>query len=55
MAELLPGEVVLDTGSGGRMDAFIVARRVGLSGRVIGVDTTPAMLECARRTASQTA
>ena len=51
MAALRPGEVVLDIGSGGGLDAFLAAGRVGPSGRVIGVDMTPAMLDRARATA----
>ncbi|HEX7974964.1 MAG TPA: arsenite methyltransferase [Anaerolineales bacterium] len=51
MARLKPGEVVLDIGSGGGMDAFLAARQVGPKGRVIGVDMTPAMLERARKAA----
>ncbi len=51
MAALKPGEVVLDIGSGGGMDAMLAARQVGPSGKVIGVDMTPAMLERARRAA----
>jgi arsenite methyltransferase len=43
--------VVLDIGSGGGMDAFISARKVGTTGKVIGVDMTPAMLERARQAA----
>jgi len=46
------GETVLDIGSGGGIDCFEAARRVGPSGRVIGVDMTDAMLEIARRNAS---
>jgi len=53
MAGLRPGEVVLDIGSGGGMDAFLAAQRVGPTGKVIGVDMTPAMLERATRTAAQ--
>lgn len=39
-----PGETVLDLGSGGGLDCLIAARTVGPTGRVIGVDMTPAML-----------
>jgi len=46
-----PGEVVLDLGSGAGMDAFLAARAVGPTGRVIGVDMTPEMLEKARANA----
>jgi ubiquinone/menaquinone biosynthesis C-methylase UbiE len=53
LAELLPGEVVLDIGSGGGIDVFLAANRVGPSGQVIGVDMTPAMLQRARRTAKK--
>jgi ubiquinone/menaquinone biosynthesis C-methylase UbiE len=53
MAGLRPGEMVLDIGSGGGMDAFLAARQVGPHGKVIGVDMTPAMLERATRTAEQ--
>ena len=49
--ELKPGEVVLDLGSGAGLDAFLSARAVGPTGRVIGVDMTPAMLERARTNA----
>jgi SAM-dependent methyltransferase len=47
-AELMPGETVLDLGSGAGIDCFLAAREVGATGRVIGVDMTPAMLERAR-------
>jgi SAM-dependent methyltransferase len=46
-----PGEVVLDLGSGAGFDAFLAARSVGPSGRVIGVDMTNEMLELARENA----
>ena len=51
MASLKPGEVVLDIGSGAGVDAFYAAKRVGQTGRVIGLDMTPAMIERARRSA----
>jgi arsenite methyltransferase len=44
---------VLDLGSGAGIDCFLAAREVGRSGRVIGVDMTPAMIEKARANASQ--
>ena len=47
-AKLQKGEVVLDLGSGGGIDCFLAAREVGATGRVIGVDMTPAMIERAR-------
>ncbi|MCE5240709.1 methyltransferase domain-containing protein [bacterium] len=53
LAELRPGEVVLDLGSGVGLDALLAARRVGPTGRVIGVDATPEMVGKARRNASQ--
>jgi SAM-dependent methyltransferase len=43
-ADLKPGEVVLDLGSGGGIDTFIAARQVGPTGRAIGIDMTDAML-----------
>lgn len=52
LASLQPGEVVLDLGAGGGMDAFIAGRRVGPTGRVIGVDMTPEMVQRARRNVS---
>jgi SAM-dependent methyltransferase len=45
LAELQPGEVVLDLGSGGGLDCFLSARQVGEDGYVIGLDMTPEMLE----------
>jgi arsenite methyltransferase len=44
-AALKPGEVVLDLGSGAGFDAFLAAKQVGDSGKVIGVDMTPEMVE----------
>jgi len=49
LAAFKPGEVVLDLGSGGGFDVFIAGRKVGASGRVIGVDMTAEMLAKARR------
>jgi len=49
LAALEPGQVVLDLGSGGGIDCFLAARRVGESGRVIGVDMTAEMIDLARR------
>ena len=46
-----PGETVLDLGSGAGLDAFLAARAVGPSGRVLGVDMTPDMIERARAAA----
>ena len=45
IAQLQPGEVVLDLGSGAGMDCFLAANRVGELGHVIGVDMTPEMLD----------
>ena len=47
-AALTEGEVVLDLGSGGGIDAFLAGKQVGARGRVIGVDMTPEMLAKAR-------
>jgi len=49
LAALQPGETVLDLGSGGGFDVFIAGRKVGATGRAIGVDMTPEMLGKARR------
>jgi len=53
LAGLKPGETVLDLGSGGGIDCFLAARRVGPTGRVIGVDMTPEMLDRARANARE--
>lgn len=53
IAELQPGEVVLDLGSGGGIDCFLAARQVGPEGRVIGLDMTPDMIKLARRNAKK--
>ena len=53
LASLQPGQVVLDLGSGGGIDCFLAAQRVGDRGRVIGVDMTPEMLARAQSTAER--
>ena len=52
-AALNEGEVVLDLGSGGGIDAFLAGKQVGPGGRVIGVDMTPEMLAKARDNAAR--
>jgi SAM-dependent methyltransferase len=52
IAALQPGEVVLDLGAGGGFDVFIAGRKLGATGRAIGVDMTPEMLAKARRNAA---
>ena len=49
LAALQPGEVVLDLGAGGGFDVFIAGKKVGPTGRAIGVDMTPEMLAKARQ------
>lgn len=51
LAGLKEGETVLDLGSGAGFDCFLAASKVGLNGRVIGVDMTPEMIEKARANA----
>ncbi|MGE0432872.1 MAG: arsenite methyltransferase, partial [Planctomycetota bacterium] len=48
IASLAPGETVVDVGSGAGFDAFLAARKVGPTGKVIGIDMTPEMIERAR-------
>lgn len=55
LATLRPGDTVLDLGSGAGFDCFLAAGKVGPSGRVIGVDMTPEMLEKARENARKSA
>ena len=50
-ADLKPGEVVLDLGSGAGFDCFLAARQVGEQGKVLGVDMTPEMVKKAKRNA----
>src|SRR5271168_945180 len=51
-AHLRAGEVVVDLGSGGGLDVFLVAKMVGPEGRAIGIDMTPAMIERASANAA---
>jgi len=53
LANLKDGEVVVDLGSGGGLDCFLAAKKVGDSGRVIGVDMTPSMIELATANAKK--
>ena len=53
VADLHPGETVLDLGSGAGADVLISARRVAPAGRAIGLDMTEEMLELARRNAAE--
>jgi arsenite methyltransferase len=53
LAELRPGEVVLDLGSGGGIDVLLSARRVGPAGKAYGLDMTDDMLELARENQRQ--
>jgi len=48
LASLKEGETVLDLGSGGGFDCFLAAKRVGETGKVIGIDMTPEMIDRAR-------
>jgi SAM-dependent methyltransferase len=52
-AHLRMGETVVDLGSGGGLDVFLAAQQVGETGKVIGIDMTPEMIELARRNQAQ--
>jgi len=52
-ASLKEGEVVVDLGCGGGLDVFLAAKKVGASGKAIGIDMTPSMLERARESAKK--
>ena len=52
-ANLLPGETVIDLGSGAGLDCFLAGVRVGRRGKAVGVDMTPEMLSTARRIARE--
>jgi SAM-dependent methyltransferase len=53
IASIRPGEVVVDLGSGAGFDCLLAARQLAGTGRVIGVDMTPAMIAKARANASK--
>ena len=53
IAELRPGETVLDLGSGGGIDCFLAANQVGGDGEVWGLDMTPDMVQLARANAGK--
>ncbi len=53
VADLQPGETVLDLGSGGGIDVLLSARRVGPTGTAYGLDATPEMIELARANATE--
>ena len=53
LADIGEGDTVLDLGSGGGIDVFLAARKSGDTGRVIGVDMTPEMLERAETNAAK--
>lgn len=53
IAGLREGEVVVDLGCGGGLDVLLAARRVGSTGRVIGIDMTPAMIQRATANAQR--
>jgi arsenite methyltransferase len=55
LASLVPGETVVDLGSGGGFDCFLAAEKVGAGGQVIGVDMTPDMVAKARMNADKAA
>jgi arsenite methyltransferase len=52
-AGVLPGETVVDIGSGAGIDCLLAAQKVGQAGRVIGIDMTPVMIEKARKNAAE--
>ena len=53
IAHLRAGETVVDLGSGGGLDVFLAAEKVGPEGRAIGIDMTPEMIDLARRNAGK--
>lgn len=53
IANLKPGETVVDLGSGGGLDCFLAAKKVGETGKVVGIDMTQEMVDLARRNAEK--
>ena len=53
MADIKPGETIIDLGSGAGIDCFLAAQKVGPSGHVIGIDMTDAMIRKARENAAK--
>ena len=53
LADVTPGQTVVDLGSGAGLDLLIAADKVGSSGRVIGVDMTDEMIKASRQTAAE--
>lgn len=53
LANLAPGETVVDLGSGGGLDVFLAAQKVGPTGQAIGIDMTPDMIALANKNAQQ--
>jgi len=53
MASIQAGETVVDLGSGGGLDVFLAAQKVGASGQAIGIDMTPEMIDRANKAAMQ--
>lgn len=52
-ADLKPGETVVDLGCGAGFDAFLSAKKVGIEGKVIGIDMTPEMINSAKKNAEK--
>lgn len=52
-ASLRPGEIVVDLGSGGGLDVFLAAQKVGPAGKAIGIDMTPEMIARAKKNAAE--
>lgn len=53
LAQLRPGEVVVDLGCGGGLDVFLAAQKVGPAGKAIGIDMTPEMIDRAKAGAAR--